>query len=283
MRNRLFLPAVFCLLLSLTNQSFGQSATGALDVAVRITATGGRPEPIRQFTLYVLTRSYADIRKDVGAQFPLDDRDAFISKLKISPELKAWMKKHEIIDLMAPDTDKLITPDDVMDIPEFFLAYERSNSGGVTKGLPMPKYKDSDKQANPEKYEKLHQEYLAATKKFIQANPSTILGMETELAGVNPKYQWDKALQEHNQKVAQVTPDVAQTKYLAAKGDTDLDGRVLFTGVPAGDYWVTSLGMDAASGDRHLLWDVPAEVQPGHITHLELSNINGIDLKSARP
>lgn len=283
MRNRLFLTVLFCVPLLLASQSLGQSATGALDLTVHITATGGRPEPIRQFTLYVLTKSYTDIRKDAGAQFPLDDRDAFISKLKISPELKAWMKKHEIIDLMAPDTDKLITPDDVMNIPEFFLAYERSNSGGVTKGLPMPKYRDSDQQTNPAKYEKLRQEYLAATKKFIEANPSTILGMETELAGVNPKYQWDKALQEHNQKVAQLSPEVAQTKYLAAKGDTDLDGRVLFTGLPAGEYWVSSMGMDAASGDRHLLWDVPVKIQAGQTARLELSNLNGVDLKSARP
>ena len=115
--------------------------------------------------------SYTEIQKQVAAQFPLADRDEFISNLKISPELKAWMKKHEIVDLTAPDTDKLITPDDVMNVPEFFAAYQRSNSGGVTKGLPIPKYRETDAQANPAKYQKLHDEYLASTKKFIENNP----------------------------------------------------------------------------------------------------------------
>lgn len=283
MRNRLLLPVFLCLLFSLASRSFSQSGTGSLDVTVRITPTGAKPEPIRQFTFYVLTKSYMEICKGISTEFPLDDRDTFISKLSISPELKTWMKKHEIIDLMAPETDKLITPEDVMNIPEFFSAYQRSNSGGVTKGLPMPKYKESDQQANPVKYDKLRQEYLAATRKFVETNPTTILGMETELGGVNPKFRWDKALQEHRQKVAQLAPDIAQTKYLAAKGDTDLDGRLIFNGVPPGEYWVTSMGMDAAAGDRHLLWDVPVNVQAGQTARLELSNINGMDIKSARP
>ena len=82
------------------------------------------------------------------------------------------MKKHEVLDLTAPETDKLITPEDVMKIPEFLAGYERSNNGGVTKGLPVPKYKESDQQSNPAKYEKLRQEYLAATRKFIETNPA---------------------------------------------------------------------------------------------------------------
>jgi len=66
-------------------------ATGGLDVTARIAPTGGRPEPVRQFTFYILTRSYADIQKDVAAQYPLADRETFISELKISPELTGWM------------------------------------------------------------------------------------------------------------------------------------------------------------------------------------------------
>jgi len=283
MRNKLRFLQTSCILLLLASWGSGQSATGTLDVTARITPTGAKPEPVRQFTFYVLTKSYADIRKEASAQFPLDDRDTFVSNLKISPELKTWMKQHDVMDLTEPETDKLITPDDVMKIPEFFAAYERSNSGGVTKGLPYPKYKESDAQSNPAKYEKLHQEYLSATKKFIASNPSTILGMETELAGVNPKFKWDKALQEHTQKVAQLAPEIAQTKYLAGKGDTDLDGRLVLAGFAPGSYWVGTLGLDAAAGDRHLLWDVPVKIQPGQTTRIELSNINGTDLNSTRP
>ncbi|HWY07089.1 MAG TPA: hypothetical protein VNY24_09515 [Candidatus Acidoferrales bacterium] len=283
MRNRLSLLVFFCSFLSLGQASFGQGATGTLDLTARIAPTGARPEPVRQFTFYILTKSFADVLKEAAAQFPLEEREEFINNLKISAELKAWMKQHAVIDLTAPDVDKLITPDDVMNIPEFFAGYERSNSGGVTAGLPMPKYREADAEANPAKYFKLKQEYMSATKKFVESHLSTISGMETELGAVNPKYQWDRALQEHNQKVAQLAPDLAQTKYMVAKGDTDLDGHLLIKGLPPGNYWVSSLGLDAASGDRRLIWDVPATVQAGTSTQLILSNINGQNFNSTRP
>src|ERR1700739_1230127 len=283
MRNRMTLLVLFGILLSLGQASFGQGATGSLELTARISPTGAHPEPVRQFTFYILTKSYADIWKEAAAQYPLQPREDFINDLKISPELKAWMKHHSVIDLTAPDVDKLITPDDVMNIPEFFAGYERSNSGGVTNGLPMPKKKEADAEANPTKYFKLKQEYMSATKKFVESHPSTISGMETELGGVNPKYKWDKALQEHNQKVAQLAPELAQTKYLAAKGDTDLDGHLVVKGLPPGNYWVSSLGLDAAAGDRRLLWDVPVAVQSGPPTQLILSNINGQNFNSTRP
>jgi hypothetical protein len=278
MRNRLSLLIFFCSFLSLGQASFGQGATGTLDLTARIAPTGAHPEPVRQFTFYVLTKSYAEILQEAAEQFPLAGREEFVNELKISPELKAWMKQHSVIDLTAPDMDKLITPDDVMNIPEFFAGYERSNSGGVTAGLPKPKYKEADAEANPTKYFKLKQEYMSATKKFVESHPSTISGMETELGGVNPKYKWDKALQEHNQKIAQLGPELAQTKYMAAKGDTDLDGHLVIRGLPAGSYWVSSLGLDAASGDRRLIWDVPVSVQSGAPTQLVLSNLNGSNL-----
>jgi hypothetical protein len=281
MRNRLSLLIFSGAFLSLGQASFGQGATGILELTARIAPTGARPEPVRQFTFYVLTKSYADILKEAADQFPLADREEFINNLKISPELKAWMKQHSVIDLTAPDVDKLITPDDVMNIPEFFAGYERSNSGGVTNGLPMPKYREADAEANPAKYFKLKQEYMSATKKFVESHPATISGMETELGAVNPKYKWDKALQEHNQKMAQLAPDLAQSKYMAAKGDTDLDGHLVIKGLPPGNYWVTSLGLDAAAGDRRLLWDVPVTIQPGVTTSLTLSNLNGQNFGSS--
>lgn len=283
MRTRLLLAAVLCALPFLAAHTRAQNATGSLQVSARLAPTGGKPEPVRQFTLYILTLSYGDILKQASAQFPLASRDEFIDNLKITPELKAWMKKHDVIDLILPDTDKLITPDDVMNIHEFFDAYLRSNSGGVTKGLPTPKYKESEQQSNPARYDKQKQEYLAALRRFVESNPTTISGMETELGAVNPKLAWDRAQQDHNQKVAQLAPDLAQTKYLVFKGDTDLDGRLNVIGLPAGNYWVSSLGMFAVSGDRRLAWDVPVTVANGQVAHAELSNLNGKDFASMRP
>src|SRR5258707_9963167 len=172
MRNRLSLLVFFCSFLSLCQASFGQGATGTLEVTARIAPTGARPEPVRQFTFYILTKSYADILKEAADQFPLAEREEFISNLKISPELKAWMKQHSVIDLTAPDVDKLITPDDVMNIPEFFAGYERSNSGGATAGLPIPKYPEADADDNPTKTFNIKNERMSVNKKSVQSHHS---------------------------------------------------------------------------------------------------------------
>ena len=255
-----------------------QAASGAIDISARITPTGARPEPVRQFDFYVLTRSYADVVKEIESQDVLPTQDKFIDDLKCSPELKAWIKTHKQLDLSSTDLDKVITADDIMKVPEFFDAYQQSNSGGVTKGLPQPKYREADKTANPEKYQKQKEEYLAATKKFIEANPYTISGIELELTDINPKTTWDTMHIEHKRRVEQMAPDTAQVKYLAGKAETDLDGHALVTGLRPGTYWVSTLGMDAASGDRRLLWDVPVAVQAGMATHVDLTNLNATDI-----
>jgi hypothetical protein len=256
----------------------GAQGPGAIDLSARITPTGAHPEPVRQFDFYVLTRSYADVVKEVESQDVLPTQDKYIEDLKCSPELKAWIKEHKQLDLASPDIDGVIKVDDIMKVPEFFDAYQRSNSGGVTKGLPQPKYKEADKTANPEKYKKQREEYLAATRKFIEANPFTISGIELELASINPKTAWDTMHVEHKRRVEQLAPDTAQVKYLAGKVETDLNGHAVVTGLRPGTYWVSTLGMDAASGDRRLLWDVPVTVQAGAATHVDLTNLNGTDM-----
>ncbi|HTP67612.1 MAG TPA: hypothetical protein VMJ35_01795 [Dongiaceae bacterium] len=261
--------------------SLAQTKPGAIDITAHITPTGARPEPVRQFTIYVLTRSYADVVKEVSSSDPLPAREQFIDNLKCSKELKKWLKDHEVMDLTSPDLDKVITTDDIMNIPEFFEAYQRSNAGGVTAGIPKPKYHESDKESNPDKYQKQKDEFMSATRKFIDTHPFTVQGMELELTGVNPKLAWDRIQSDHRHKVAQLAPDTAQVKYLAGKAETDLDGRALITNLGAGNYWITSLGMDATSGDRRLLWDVAVSVLSGQTVHIELNNLNGTDARAA--
>jgi hypothetical protein len=251
-----------------------QNGTGSIALSARVTPTGAQPEPVREFPIYVLTKSYADIVKEIESQDTLPTLDEFVEKWPSSPELKRWMKEKQIVDLSSPDVDKLITPDDIMKIPEFFEAYERSNSGGVTKGLPQPKFREAEKQSNPDRYNKEKDEWLAAMRKFIETNTYTISGIELQLTAVNPKPAWDKLHNDEKRKVAQLAPDTAQVKYLAGKAQTDLDGRAVVSGLPAGTYWVSTLGMEATSGDRRLIWDVQARVVPGQTTRLELSNLN---------
>lgn len=260
-----------------------QSGTGAVDFTARITPTGARPDPVRQFDFYVLTKSYADIVKEVEGQDVLPTRAQFIDGLTCSPELKKWMKAHNVVDLVEPDLNQLLTSDDIMRVPEFFAGYERLNSGGVTKGLPVPKYKETDLQKNPERYKKQREEFLAATQKFIDENPFTVQGIELQLIEINPRHAWDTLQSDHRRKIAQLAPSTAQTKYLAAKAETNLDGHALITGLPPGNYWISTLGADVSSGDRNLLWDVPFTVLPGQTTHLELSNLNATDLPKPAP
>jgi hypothetical protein len=263
--------------------AWAQSATGSLDFAARITPTAARPEPVRQFTFYVLTKSYAEIVKEVEGENVVPPREKFIEGLKVSPELKEWLKAHEILDLTMPELDRLVTPDDIIHVPEFLLAYQHSNSGGVTTGIPKPRYADADKGTHPDRYNKQLQEYYVALKKFIQNNPSTVSGIELELVGVNPQQQWSQIQSDHRRRILRMAPEFAQTKYLAAKADTDLDGRAAVSRLAPGDYWVSTLNLDANAGDTRLGWDVPVTIRAGQTTRVDLTNLNALETHASTP
>jgi hypothetical protein len=248
-----------------------------------VTPTAAKPEPVRDFTFYVLTKSYEELVKELGERDAPPSREKFIDELKISPELREWLHKHDVMDITLPGFDKLLTPEDVLHVPEFLLAYQRSNSGGVTNGIPKPKYRDADKKEHPERYEKHYQEYMTALKKFIEARPETVAGMELELDGVNPARKWSELQNARRQRLQQLAPVEAQTKYLAAKADTDLDGRARLSGLMAGKYWLSSLGLAAAAGDARLQWDVPVTIAAGQTVRIELTNLNATDTLSLQP
>lgn len=264
-------------LVCLSAAAQAQTSTGKLDITARITPTAARPEPVRQFTFYILTKSYLEIAKGIEAADVVPARDKFIDGLTVSPELKKWLKAHDVLDLSTPDLDKSLTPEEIIDTPEFLMAYQRSNSGGVTKGIPVPRFKEADKKDHPEKYAKEKQAYLAALKKFIEKNPATISGVELELDAVNPQRQWALLHTEQKKRVQRLAPEVAQTKYLAAKADTDLDGHAFIENLPPGKYWISSLNLDANAGDARERWDVPITIEPGQTLRIELSNLNSTD------
>jgi hypothetical protein len=258
-----------------------QSSAGTLDITARVTPTAARAEPVRQVTLYILTKSYTDIAKEIEAGDVIPPRDEFIDGLKISKELKVWLKAHDTLDLTSPDLDKLLKPDDIINTPEFLLAYQHSNSGGVTNGIPKPKYKDADKEAHPEKYEKEKQAYYTALKKFIIANPATVSGVELELTAINPQTKWALLLSNQKKHVQKLAPEVAQTKYLAAKVDTDLDGHAFLRELAPGSYWISTLNLDANAGDVRVRWDVPVTIHAGQAIRIELTNLNATDTLAA--
>lgn len=258
-----------------------QTTTGSLEFTAHITPTAARPEPVRQFTFYILTKSYTQIVKEAEERDPLPDRDKFIDGLAVSPELRTWLKGHDTLDLTSTDIDKVFSPDDIIHVPEFLHAYQRSNSGGVTSGLPRPKYTESDRTEHPEKYEKLHQDYLNSLMKFIRTHPESVSGVELELDGVNPQKKWNLLVNERNRRILRTAPDLAQLKFLAAKADTDLDGHASISGLAPGDYWISTLNLDADAGDMRVHWDVPVRIETGQTTRVELSNLNTTEASSS--
>jgi len=259
------------------------AAAGALEFSARITPTAARAEPVRQFTFYILTKSYTDIVKEAEERDPVPARDDFIDGLKLSAELRAWMKAKDTTDLSAPDMDKRISPDDVLGVPEFLLAYQRSNSGGVTSGFPKPKFTDLDRAQNPEKYKKLREEYLAALMKFLRKHPESMVGIELELEGINPQRKWDALQTARNKRVVRAAPELAQLKFLARRTDTDLEGRAAVSGLPPGNYWISTLNMEANAGDMHVRWDVPVKIEAGQTARVELSNLNTTESSACNP
>src|SRR5437660_1298476 len=253
--------AVFTIGVALSALTFvsgarAQSDTGALEFVARITPTAARPEPVRQFTFYILTRSYSEIVKEVEEKDPAPQRDQFIDGLKVSPELRTWLKAHDTLDLTEPELDKMLTPNDILNTPEFLLAYQRTNSGGVTMGFPQPKFSEIDQTEHPEKYKKLREDYFTALRKFIRKRPETISGVEMELDAVNPQKKWQALQNDRRKRIQRVAPDLAQVKFLAAKAETDLEGRATVSRLAPGDYWVSTLNLDADAGDIRVRWAV---------------------------
>jgi hypothetical protein len=273
--------AMLAVLVCFAHTAQAQSSAATLDITARITPTAARPEPVRQFMFYILTKSYADIAKEVEAGDVVPPRDDFIDELKVSKELKTWLKAHDILDLTTPELDKMLTPDDILHTPEFLLAYQHTNSGGVTQGLPKPKFKETDKTDHPEKYEKEKEAYYTALKKFIQANPATVSGVELELDGVNPQRKWALITSNQKRRVQKLAPEIAQTKYLAAKVETDLEGHAFLRELAPGNYWISSLNLDANAGDARVRWDVPVTIQAGQAFRIELTNLNAADTMAA--
>ncbi len=273
--------ATVCVLVCFALSGRAQNGAATLDITARVTPTAARPEPVRQFTFYILTKSYADIAKAVEGADALPPRDEFIEGLTVSKELKAWLKAHDTLDLSIPELDKMLTPEEIVDTPEFMAAYLRSNGGGVTQGIPKPKYKEADKTEHPDKYEKDKQAYYAALKRFIKANPSTISGIELELDSVNPQRKWAVLTSNQKRRVQKLAPEIAQTKYLAAKVETDLEGHAFIRELAPGNYWISSLNLEASAGDARIRWDVPFNIQPGQAFRIELSNLNSADTMAA--
>jgi len=247
---------------------------GSVEFSAHVAPAGGRPEPVRQLTFYLLRKSLAEVRMEAVQLEPTPDLEKFVDDLKVSPELKTWMKKHHSVQLVGDDFTKSLTPDDILNVHEFFDAYMARNEGFKDVGFPSPKFKEKDRESNPEKYEQQKQEYMAAIRRFIIAVPESVKGIDLNLNDINPSVRWEHLLSDHAQRVDSRTYELAEQRYLVAQADTDLEGHGSFAGVPPGTYWIGMIGIQAISGDVRLRWDLPVTVKPGETTRVALTNLN---------
>ncbi len=261
-------------LLILLPARLAAQSTGRVEFTARVAPTGGRPEPVRQMTFYLLRKSLEDIRAEALQLAPAPDLDKFIDALDASPELKAWMKKHHSVQLSGEDFTKNLTSEEIMDIPEFFKAYMAHNAAFRGIGFPEPKFKEKDRVSNPEKYNAQKKDYEASIRKFIASDPDTVKGMDLELITLNPYAKWESLEGKRQHLLDTSAFQLAQQRYLVAHTDTDLDGQGSFSGIPAGNYWIGMLGEEAISGDVRLHWDFPVTVRQGETARIELSNLN---------
>ena len=169
-------------------------ATGSIEFSAHVAPTGGRPEPVRQMTFYLLRKSLDEVRTEAAQLEPAPDLEQFIDGLTVSPELKAWMKKHHSVQLSGTDFTKSLTPDEILDMPEFFEAYMSRNAGFKGVGFPNPKFKEKDRESNPEKYKQQKEEYHGALRKFIAAMPESVQGIDIDLSDINPSVKWEHLL-----------------------------------------------------------------------------------------
>jgi hypothetical protein len=247
---------------------------GRIEFEARVAPTGGRPEPVRQMTFYLLSKSMEDVRSEALQLEPAPDFDKFVDDLKESPELKTWMKKHRSADLAGTEFTKSLTPQEIVDTPEFFDAYMSRNAGFKGVGFPKAKFKEKDKEADPEKYKQQKEEYVAAIRKFIGAVPESVDGLDVDLTEKNPSAKWQRLVNVHKQSLDTRAAEIAQRRYLIGQTDTNLDGQGSFAGLAPGNYWISMVGIEAISGDVRLRWNLPVTVRPGETSRVELTNLN---------
>ncbi|HTV58179.1 MAG TPA: carboxypeptidase-like regulatory domain-containing protein [Verrucomicrobiae bacterium] len=281
---RFLLSSLLVALAGAGGAASAMAQTGAIVFVARGIPSSGIAEPVRGFPFCLLRKSYADIRKEAVAAYPMPDMVAFINKLDVSPELKAWMKKNKRVNLTGEDFLHMIKPPDVIAVPEFYKAYMDHNADDQSlSNFPKPKYKPSDAKKHPDKFAKLQDDYHEAIQHYVADNPQTLDGMDAELTSVDPGPKWRDLEAKRIPQIERYALDMAQSKYLVARTVTDLQGRGEFTGIAPGTYWLSSLKVRATVGDAWLHWDVPVQVRSGQTTNADLSNVNSTNPVAQNP
>lgn len=258
------------------------AAQGSIQFNVMASPTGGRPQPAPRLQVYLLSKSFSQIREEAEKEIPPPDMTAFIDSLEVSAELKEWMKKKKRTRLSGEEFVRQLSTNEVIDIPEFWEAYLLRNAPDVRVGFPKPKFKEANPDKNPEAYNAERKEYRERVRKHLTTYQHTKEGIDLHLIPLDPGQRWTRKEADRQSEVRQRAAQLAHTRYLVAKGETDLQGQGGFIRVTPGEFWLSTLEGEAIAGDVRLRWDVPVRVLPGATVQLELSNINAV-LPARRP
>ena len=250
--------------------------TGSIEFVARATPSGGLEEPVRGFPFYLLSKSFDDIEKEVDRASPKPDMNAFIDKLDstYSPELKSWMRKNEWVSLSGPEFIRKLTTTDILTIPEFRKAYMERNAGDQSADFPKPKVKPSDQAKNPAKFDKLSAEYEEAVRRYIDQHPASVEGIDLNFTDIDPGPRWNAMVGKRLPEIRRRALELAQSKYLVARAETNLQGQGYLGSVLPGTYWISTLDVAAVVGDARPQWDVAVTVRPGRTEYVALSNVN---------
>ena len=251
-------------------------AQGSIIFTVHITPSTGVAEPVRGLPFYLLRKSFAAIQQEAAESQPKPDLDKFIDSLTVSNELKAWMKKHHTVRITGEEFAKSLTAQEILTVPEFWKAYDQLNIGDKEFGFPVAKYNDRESARKPEKYQRDVDEFHERIVKYIGDHPESKDGMDAELQSIDPNPRWMEQVTARRSGIRRMALDLAQSRYLVAQTQSDLNGRAQFSNIAPGNYWITCLSIDAEVGDTRAKWDVPVTVRAGAVTQLLLSNYNSV-------
>lgn len=251
-----------------------QRSDATLEFTVRAAPTHGRPEKVMRQPFYLLRASLPEIEKIARQQVAPPNLESFVDKLNVSPELKEWMRGHETVSLQGNDFLASLTVDDVMNVPEFRRAYVTRNLIMVGLGFPKRKAKLSDREKNPEKWEKSEKRYWEEVRSYLILHPESKDGMDEHLLDLNAAAAWRVQKKSYQRRVRQKVLQLIHSRYLLAQTETDHEGFARLRGLPPGRYWLTNLWHEVRAGDVHLRWELPVELRPGQTLYLELNNAN---------
>ncbi|MFQ5816900.1 MAG: hypothetical protein ACE5H2_02950 [Terriglobia bacterium] len=268
----LLLPLLAALLFALP--AWPQGATGAIELVVRATPTGGRPEKVMRQPFYLLRASLHAIEVQARAEVGEPDRAALVDSLAVSAELQAWMKRTGRFELRGEEFTRALTPDDIMGVPEFFLAYQERNLPFVGFGFPKHKAKPKDQVRNPKKWRESEKRYREELRAYLALHPESKQGLDEYLTYIDSAARWKALTHQHAQRVRHHTVQLVEGRYRVARTETDLEGHARFDNLPPGQYWITNLWNEVRVGDVYLSWDLPVQVTAGRTLVVELSNAN---------